>query len=141
MLTTLGCPFWISNSGTLLLWAVLFLGPSGAYNSAHFFVQMAPFYLHQRGNIQSISSLSSLSAMVIKVNRGCSCYGEVSEPELPKFLRSGIPIRRISEVRNSENPGRTTPKPGKPKLLNSGIPKPLFLWYLPSPLPPVQSNS
>ena len=38
MLTTLGCPF---NSDTLLLWTILFVGPSEAQNSAYYFVHFS----------------------------------------------------------------------------------------------------
>ena len=57
------------------------------------------------------------SATVIKVNKGCFCYGEVSERNCPNA--SGHELRK-SEVRSSENLWRTTPKRGKPKLLEFG---------------------
>ena len=52
-----------------------------------------------RRSIFSTAGSFGESAMVIKVNEGCSCYGKVSEPELPK----------IPQVRNSEKPGSGTP--------------------------------
>ena len=54
------------------------------------------------------------SATVIKVNKGCFCYGKV--------FRAGT--AQILEVGNSK-PGTHNSEAKKPKLLNSGIPKPL----------------
>ena len=39
----------IFNSGTLLLWAVLFVGPSGAHNSAYSFRTYGPLLSSSKG--------------------------------------------------------------------------------------------
>ena len=78
------------------------------------------------------------SATVIKVNKRCSCYEEVSEPELPKFLMSGTPKIWGQELRTFATHNPETRKAKTPELGNSETT--VFLC-LSTPLPPDQSTS
>ena len=128
----------IFSSGTLLLWAVLFVGPSGAWNSAYYFRTYGPLLFFSKGqHSEHLTCLASLRSQIFSERMpplGTFCFLRVSlHLSLPtqnwlgliqgegdgdqgqermlllwRSFRTGD--AQIPQVRNSENPRSGTPK-------------------------------